>query len=89
MDHLSDPDSKMPYPVWRPFATQTGRQDTMVTNAFLAKLAGSTFEHQGSSCRTWPTTDPFFTQTTTSETGLIGMPFLAELQAAEAPTPEP
>jgi DNA (cytosine-5)-methyltransferase 1 len=79
LDRLSDP-GKTPYPVWRPFATQTGRQDTMVVNAFLAKLAGSTFEHPNSACRTRGVNDLAWTQTTWPETGLIGMPFLAELR---------
>jgi DNA (cytosine-5)-methyltransferase 1 len=84
MDHLDKPDSKTPYPVWRPFATQTGRQDTMLVNSFLAKLAGATFEHPGSEgCRTRSLAELAWTQTTTAETGLIGMPFtpfIAELR---------
>lgn len=40
LDHLDKPGSKLPYPVWRPFATQTGRQDTMLVNAFMAELRG-------------------------------------------------
>jgi DNA (cytosine-5)-methyltransferase 1 len=79
LDHSGG--SKLPTPFWRPFPTQTGRQDSMVVHPFLAKLAGAGFEHEGSpGCRTRPVTDQAWTQTTTQETGLVMVPFISELR---------
>lgn len=82
LDRLNDPTGKMPYHLWKPFATQTGRQSEMLVSAFMAKLAGSSSEHPGSSCRTRSVEDLVWAQTTTAETGLIAapMPFIAEIR---------
>ncbi|UKD50811.1 DNA cytosine methyltransferase (plasmid) [Amycolatopsis sp. FU40] len=60
---------------WRPFAAQTGKQETAVlsTGALIA-AAGNTYERPGSECRSRDLGRPLWAQTATNGTALVTPP---------------
>lgn len=82
MDRLNDPGGKIPRGLDEPMATQTARANDMLTygHPVLMQVAGHTFEHPGSTCRTREVTEPMKTQTATHDTSLVVMPFVATMR---------
>jgi DNA (cytosine-5)-methyltransferase 1 len=74
---------------WQPMATQTSQQETaIVSTGALMKVAGNTFERDGSDCRTRTLAEPLFTQTASEEIALVAPPIagLVPYRAGNRPT---
>lgn len=70
----------------QPLATQTGQQEAMLVNAMQVVVAGNTFEHPGSSCRTRSMGEPMWTQHTTAAHAMVVNPFMMTNRTNNVPT---
>lgn len=60
---------------WQPLSTQTSQQETAIlSTGALMKAAGNAFEWPGSDCRSRGLDEPLWTQSGSSETGLLTPP---------------
>lgn len=63
---------------WQPMGTQTSQQETaLLSTGALNVVAGNTFEHPGSECRTRHLGQPMWTQHATTAFGLVTPPVAA------------
>jgi DNA (cytosine-5)-methyltransferase 1 len=60
---------------WKPMATQTSQQETsLLSTGAVMVAAGNTYERPGSDCRSRDLSEPLWSQTATSTTGLVTPP---------------